>query len=173
MMNNCWLPQLEYYEDYGRDWQCYETALYGIFKKDFLDSKPIFKSRPVNIRKRPIEYNKEEAFFHITCQDYDKNGNRYPDFRRCERIRWVRSFIENYQCDPTICQNCDGIKIWEEDAPKGTYKRIHLLLEEERYLVVIERREAYCLLITAFYFEQDHSLRKKLQHYQKYAAGQN
>lgn len=45
-----------------------------------------------------------------------------------------------------------------------------LTIEEERYMVVVERRDSYCLLVTAFYFEQDHSLRKKLQHYGQYKA---
>ena len=45
-----------------------------------------------------------------------------------------------------------------------------MLLEEERYMVVVERRDSYCLLVTAFYFEQDYSLRKKLQHYEQYKA---
>jgi hypothetical protein len=168
MGNPCWLPALELFDDYKQDWRQYESVIYEVFKTDFIDSQPVFEGKPVRIRKHPLEYNKEEAFFHITCQDYNKDGNRNPDLRRCERIRWVRSFIENYQCDPSQCQGCDGVKVWEEDAPRGTYKRVHLLLEEERYLVVVERREAYCLLITAFYFAQDHSLQKKLQHYHEY-----
>lgn len=89
-----------------------------------------------------------------------------PDFRRCERIRWVRKFIENYKCNLAECKECDGIKVWEEDYHGNP--RVHILLEEERYMVVVEKREKYCLLITAFYFEQDHKLRKKLKKYQKY-----
>jgi hypothetical protein len=161
----CWLPRLELFEDYGNDWDKFEAALYGIFKADFIDSAPNFEGKRVGVRKYPMEYDKEEAFFHITCQDYGKDKKRVPDFRRCERIRWVRGFIENYDCDPSKCSQCEGVKVWEEDAPNGTRKRIHLLLEEERYMVVLERRESYFLLITAFYFEHDHSLRKKLQHY--------
>jgi hypothetical protein len=43
-----------------------------------------------------------------------------------------------------------------------------LLLEEERYMVVLERREGYYLLITAFYFDYNHALRKQLKHYEQY-----
>jgi hypothetical protein len=168
MANDCWLPVLECFNGHGSDWHRYESVLYEVFKADFIDSQPVFEEKSVYVRKHPREHNKEKAFFHITCQDYSKDGNRNPDFRRCERIRWVRSFIENHQCNPSQCQDCDGVKVWEEDAPRGTYKRVHLLLEEERYLVVIERRKAYCLLVTAFYFEQDHSLQKKLQHYREW-----
>lgn len=162
----CWLPKLENFDDYENSWNKYQDALYSIFKNDFISSHPMFEGKQVNIRKHPIEYGKEEAFFHVTCQDYKKDGERVPDFRRCERIRWVRAFIENYNCDTTLCEGCDGIKIWSE--PYKSNSRVHILLEEEKYLVVIERRESYCLLVTAFYFDHEHALEKKLKHYEKY-----
>lgn len=166
MNNQCWLPELVCYDDYDGDWSSYQDALYVIFKNDFIDDKPFFEGKKVNIRRQPIEYGKEEAFFHVTCQDYLKDGERVPDFRRCERIRWVRNFIENYQCDPTQCEYCVGIKLWREPYKSAT--RVHLLFEEEKYIVVLEPREKYCLLITAFYFEHDHSLQKKLKQYEQY-----
>lgn len=166
MSGNCWLPKLECLGDYQNSWDIYQDALYDIFKQDFIDSRPIFKGKQVNIRRHPIEYGKEEAFFHTTCQNYSKNGERVPDFRRCERVRWVRAFIENYQCNPSLCDSCEGIKVWQE--PHQNKMRVHILLEEEKYMVVVELRKTYCLLITAFYFDHDHALEKKLKHYEKY-----
>jgi hypothetical protein len=168
MQNNCWLPPIEEFNDYGGDWNNYEKMLYSIFKKDFLDSKPTFERKPVNIRRYPKVGDKEQTFFHITTQDSSKNGERIPDMRRCERIRWVRAFIENYNCDPTKCIDCNGVKVWEEDTKKGSGKRVHLLLEEERFMVVLERRDTYNLLITAFYFEHAHSLSKKVHKFENY-----
>jgi len=167
MSNNCWLPKCEYY-DSSQPWIDYEDFLYSIFRTDFIDSHPEFEGKDVRIRFHPIEYNKEEAFYHVTCQDYLKDGERVPDFRRCERIRWVRAFIENYNCDSSKCTGCDGIKVWEK--PYKNNQRIHLLFEEERYIVVLERRDNYVLLITAFYIEQDHTLEKKVKEYHQYKA---
>ncbi len=167
-MNNCWLPPLECFNGNLCDWNIYQEKIYNIFKKDFIESFPYFQGLQVNIRKQPISYGKEEAFFHITCQDFSKDGHRNPDFRRCERIRWVRAFIENYQCNPNLCDSCDGIKVWKE--PYKNTERVHILLEEERYIVVIELRKKYCLLVTAFYLDQDHALQKKLNHYNMYAS---
>nr|MBQ4453520.1 hypothetical protein [Clostridia bacterium] len=138
MSNNCWLPKCEYY-DSSQPWIDYEDFLYSIFRTDFIDSHPEFEGKGVRIRFHPIENNKEEAFYHATCQDYRKDGERVPDFRRCERIRWVRAFIENYNCDPSKCTDCDGIKVWEK--PYKNNQRIHLLFEEERYIVVV-----YCII---------------------------
>lgn len=162
-----WLPELLLYEDY-ESWKAYEDELYKIFCNDFKSSYPQFAGKRVKIRYNPIEYGKEEGFFHVTCQDYKKDGVREPDFRRCERIRWVRRFIENYQCKMEECVDCGGMKVWEE--PYKMYSRVHILLEEERYMVVVERREDYCLLITGFYFDQEHRLRKTLNRYEKYKA---
>lgn len=169
MKGTCWLPNLECLDDYQNSWDDYESTLYSIFKNDFIENHTYFHGKQVAIRREPIEYGKEEAFFHVTCQDYWKDGNRVPDLRRCERIRWVRAFIEHYHCDTTLCEDCDGVKVWEEVCYGK--KRVHILLEEERYMVVVEPRRTYCLLITAFYLEHDHALRKKLRHYEKYKNG--
>lgn len=160
-----WLPELMLYENYD-SWNDYQEALYRVFCEDFKDSAPIFENKVVKVRYQPIEYGKEEAFFHITCQDYAKEGERVPDFRRCERIRWVRKFIENYKCNLEECEHCEGVKVWEE--PYKSNSRVHILLQEERFMVVVERREKYCLLITGFYFEHDHALEKKLKKYEQY-----
>ena len=85
-----------------------------------------------------------------------------------ERIRWVRAFIENYDCDLSKCEDCDGVKIWNE--PYKSKTRVHLLLEEERYMVVLEERKGYFLLITAFYLDYDHALQKQLKHYKQYRS---
>lgn len=160
-----WLPELMLYEDY-QSWDDYQEAIYKVFCEDFKESSPEFKGQKVKVRYHPIEFGKEEAFFHITCQDYRKDGERVPDFRRCERIKWVRKFIENYNCNQRECEHCEGVKVWRE--PYKSNSRVHILLEEERYMVVIECRKDYCLLITAFYFEHDHSLNKKLKKYDEY-----
>lgn len=165
LSENCWVPNLEYYDDYN-SWNEYEDALYAIFQHDFLDSYPQFENTRVNVRHYPIEYGKEDAFFHTTCKDYRGQGERDPDFRRCERIRWIRAFIENYNCDASLCEECDGVKVWREPFKSRT--RVHILLEEERYVVILEEREKYFLLITAFYLDYDNALQKQLKHYEQY-----
>jgi hypothetical protein len=48
------------------------------------------------------------------------------------------------------------------------YSRVHFLFEEERYLVIIEKRENYNLLITAYYLEYNNALEKQLKHYNQF-----
>lgn len=65
------------------------------------------------------------------------------------------------------CEECTGIKLW--DKPDKNTHRTHILLEEEKYIVVLEKRPDYCLLITAYYFDREHTLVKKLKEYEKYS----
>lgn len=164
-MTKCWLPELVNLEP--DNWELTSNCLYYIFKEDLVINKPSFKGVPVNIRKFPYDDNKEEAYYHITCKDYIGDNNRVPDFRRCERIRWVRAFIENWnQCNNCDLSECEGLKIWEE--PYKNKIRVNILLKEQKYVVILEKRKNFYLLITAFYLDYEHALKKKLDKFNKY-----
>lgn len=149
-----------------REWHAYENDLYQVFYHDFIANKTKIKSKNINIRKNPIMFGKEQAFFHITSKgfQYDSDPNdRIPDLKRCERIRWIKYLIEYYnahgECD-------EQLRYWEEDYNGNS--RIHLLCEIEKFLVVIEERNDYCLFITSYYIEHEHQLQKKLKKYYRY-----
>ena len=166
MSDGCWLPELLLLQDYDNNWMPYENALYSVFKNDFILSCPTFEGQEVWIRRYPMEFDKENSFFHVTCKDFGKTGEREPDLRRCERIKWIRSFIENYNCDPSLCEGCDGIKVWKE--PYKNRFRVNLFFEEERFIVILEPRERYCSLVTAFYITYQHQIEKRLRKYEQY-----
>lgn len=167
-MKNCWLPEIEQVD--ANNWNLTSESLYDIFYHDFIQNRVFYKGLPVNVRKYPRDDNKEEAYYHVTCKDYTGNKERSPDFRRSERIRWIRAFIDNYhKCEKCELSNCDGIKIWEEPYKNGN-TRVMMLLEEERYIVILERRNGFYLLITAYYLDYDHSLKKCLNKYNQYVG---
>lgn len=167
MMEACWIPPLEECNDYFK-WDIYEDLLYEIFRKDFIVSRPSFRNKPVKIRINPWHEKREESFWHLTCRDYcHKNGlpeSRDPDLDRCKRIRWPRAFIENYDkcCIPCIDDDsCKGVYIWESShkPKKGKPKpRVKLFLEEESYLLILENRDDYYQLITAYMVTDENSI---------------
>lgn len=163
--NCCALNEIIDFNKFG-DWNSYENKLYSIFHKDFIYNSTIFNDKRVQIRKHPIVYEKEQTFFHITSTNYSFNGDpndRIPDFRRCERIHWIRPMIE-INSNSTCGLNC--LKIWPEKM-RGKV-RTNILNEKDKFLVVLEEREEYVLLITAFYIDRKHTLQKKLKSYNKY-----
>lgn len=166
MVNCPWLPNLEYYHPESETWIDYENFLYDIFVEDFIDNPPTFNGKVVKIRMYPYVNNKEECFYHIITVSNDNDNERNPDFRRCERITWVREFIKNVGCS-NHCSLCDGLKVWFEDFKKNRVRAL-ILHEEQQYVVILEERENYYLLITAYYIEHKHQLSKMLKKYEHY-----
>lgn len=160
------LPPIIDFNDF-KDWNKYESYLYQIFIEDFINSQPELFGKPIRYRKHPMITDKEQAFFHLTSVDSSKKvedpNDRIPDLRRCERIHWIRIIIDNYLCNKGCCSS---IKFWPE--PWKMYKRWHFLFEEVRFLVVVEEREDYNLLITSYFINHEHQLKKKLKKYNQY-----
>ena len=159
------MPDLVVCENWA-EYKDYWNKLYQVFKHDFIDSRPIFNFLPVGIRKEPYILGRERTFYHITTESIKNMSeeDRLPEPRRSERIKWVRAFIENYLCNFVLCEDCEGVLIWKEN------NRIHLFRPDERYIVVLEERKSYYLLITAFYIEHDHMIQKFYKRYHQYKA---
>jgi hypothetical protein len=58
-----WLPKLVLLSDYEGNWQTYENAIYEVFRMGFIDSKPAFRGRKLNLKKNPMEKGKEATFW--------------------------------------------------------------------------------------------------------------
>lgn len=163
---DCWIPEEEF-RDCSESWSDYDKRLYAIFRADFVESRPIFNGFPVKPRTNPYYDEREESFWHLTCRDYGHtNGgskSRDPDLERCRRIRWPRAFIDNYLlCAKHDIQSskCRGVLIWESTHKTNNGRstdRVKLFLDEERYLLVLEKRQHYYLLITAYYVDEEYS----------------
>ncbi|MCU7960324.1 MAG: hypothetical protein KZQ58_10075 [gamma proteobacterium symbiont of Bathyaustriella thionipta] len=152
-----WLPPLVLFSDFGGDWESYLEAIYGYFKQDFVDSKPLFQGRRLGLKRHPLTQGKEATFWHM-IQEGSVEEDRTPDFRRCERIRWPRPIIE-HDAD-------EAVKVWENQR-RGE-KRICLWFEQENYLVILADRGKYILPWTAYLVEQPHRQRKLLREYEAY-----
>lgn len=171
--NECWIPELTLCSDLSK-WQKYEDDLYNIFSQNWLISHPNFQQKPVIVRRDQKYEMREDIFWHLTCRDFTKKHNgtesRDPDLKRCERITWSRSFIENYaQCNTCSDKrnlSCSGVLTWKAQSKnkKTRYKFFH---KEERYLVVLEQRKNYFFLITAYYVDDEATFKSILREYNK------
>lgn len=108
---------------------------------------------------------KEATFWHMVSEGKDE-ADRFPDIRRCERIRWPRPIIEN--ADDEV------VKVWTNvrRTTKGPEKRICLWLESREYLVILADRKSYILPWTAYVVDQPHQKGKLQNEYQEYLKKQ-
>ena len=150
-------PDLIYLDDYSGDFQNYFKAVYAVFENDFIKNQPKYKGLKVSTQKHPEVDGIHRTFYHITHEGEDEQ-NREPDIRRMERIRFPKFVITN-------CSHSQ-LLVWEKSI--GRDDRIHILNEEERYLVVLTKRKEYLLFWTAFYIEDNHTLKKKIKEYETY-----
>lgn len=152
-----WLPALLSIEEHGGDWTTYLEAVYAVFKNDFIDNSPTFRSRRIGVLKYPISQGKESCFWHLISEGKDE-VNRTPDMGRCQRIRWPRAVIEN--------ESKPQIKAWYNER-KGE-RRILLFLEPDDYLVVLVERKTYLLLWTAYTIDFPNRKTRLLREYEEF-----
>lgn len=150
-------PDLIYFNDYAGDFKNYFKAVYTVFENDFIKSQPKYEGLKVSAQKHPEVDGIHRTFYHITHEGEDEQ-DREPDIRRMERIRFPKFVIAN-------CSHSQ-LLVWEKNI--GRDDRIHILNEEERYLVVLTKRKEYLLFWTAFFIEDNHTLKKKIKEYETY-----
>ena len=168
-MDKCkWLPDMYECKDYNK-WNEYLDELYKIFQKDFVKDRIMFEGKYVNYRKEPMDGKYENAFIHLTHKDELHNSNdpndRVPDPKRAARIGWNKPIIEHYPCNEN-CKDCEKILYFEEYYGKNI--KAYFLFKDVRFLVIIEKRKNYNLLITGYYIEYDNAMEKYIKKSEQY-----
>jgi len=157
-----WLPDIVSIDTYGGDWNKYLGVIYKIFKNDFIKTQPVYERKKVYAITRPIIEGKEWGFWHIISEG-NVEDDRTPDFRRCERINWLKPIIKN--------SSFPEILIWiAKRKRRGGHsnRRVHIWLKDFNYIIVLSVRKNHYLLITAFFTDRDHTRRKLLRECESY-----
>lgn len=153
------LPPLLENDAFGGSWEAYLTALYEAFKEDFLcEPPPRFAGKPVFISKDPYLKGKEGTFWHLISKGPvgGSEEDREPDFRKCERIKWIKYILEKET----------NVKIWRTIEKKGRY-RMKICYGEWEYIIILIETEAYYRLLTAYPLETQHAKRKIQKDYEE------
>jgi hypothetical protein len=134
-------PKLEF-SYFGGDSRSFIDALYRCFKKEFIDSTILFRGKPVDIIHQAYWDGKERSFWHIVSsgeEDFDRN----LDISRCETLPWASALL--------LEQNtCSHYKVWIKYHDRTNRNRFYIWCDEINYIVIIEDRNAYFKLITAY-----------------------
>lgn len=166
------LPEIKPCEDFAQSNAYFDDLYANFFVPEFLESCAIFQGLEVHIRPEPKFNNWEHGFLHMTHRKFNQKSNdpndRDPDYRRSERITWVKPVIDNYNCSAD--KGCGQVLYWEE--LRSGYVRPHLMMYDDEnnaaFLVVLEKRATEYLLITSFYLDDDRAIGKRIAKYEKY-----
>lgn len=158
------LPEKICLEDYGGNYKTYIDAVYEIFERDFINHKSTFGSHILSMKFHPKFQERAYTFYHMTHKG-DIESERLPDLRRCECMPWARPVVENV----TEWE----LKFWRQSRQRSD-NRICIALETEceTYFVILEVRETYVLLWTAFLSEYRHQSKKKRKEYEEWKRGE-
>lgn len=158
------LPDLILLEDFQGNYNNFIQAVFDVFQRDFILHKTKFRGEELKLKWHPIYQDKAYTFYHMTHKGEDEQ-NREPDLRRCERMPWARPVIEN--CDKW------SLKIWPQIRKGSNRLCIWLNIEDEPdYIIILDVREKYKLLWTAFVIEYEHEKRKKQKEYKAWLKTQ-
>ena len=122
------------------NWEKYVEELYEIYMREIVSGDLKFKGLPVRCRYHPETKGKGYGFWHV-IQEGRIEEERLPDFRRCERIRWISWLIRNAEKDSRIS--------WWQNK-RGSDKRVVIWIEDKDFVVILAKRSGYYLLITAY-----------------------
>lgn len=155
-----WLPGLVTLSAYGGNATVYLEAVYQFFRSDFVRSRPTYPGKRFAVKRHPMALGKEATFWHLISSGPVEDG-RIPDLRRCERIRWPRPLIEAIQSN--------RVRVWKNK--RGGDERIVIAVEDFSYVVVLDERQEFVLLWTAYFVEQQHRRSKLRKEYEQWLAG--
>lgn len=156
------LPPLVLLDDHQNDWHLYLEAIYQCFCHDFVTSKPNFGGKRFALKRYPLIKEKEATFWHLISVG-EIEGERLPDLRRCERIRWPRPMIEAVKSG--------NVKWWRNKRREE--ERIVIALEDFSYVVILADRGDYVLLWTAYCVEKEHMRQKLRREYESFMNEQS
>lgn len=161
MKTQCLIPPLICLSDYAGDFYKYEEDLYNAFVQDYLNKKLSYNGIRIAHKKHPLIKGKSCTYWHI-ISDGEEEEDREIDLRRCERVKWPAFIINN--CIDT----CDEILVWENK--RGWNTRVLIWCREVEYLIVLDKRQEFLLLWTAYPVTRGHRKAKLLKEYHEYKA---
>ena len=125
------------------------TALYEVFRRDFVIAQPTFQGQRIGWdRQTRVDGVHDDGFWHLVTRENTRTGERQIDDRRAERLPW---------CAPTLTHADDPeVRVWDYREGHGRL-RTYMWLEVFDYVVVLESRNTRAgpvmVLVTAYHVD--------------------
>ncbi|MEK7607378.1 MAG: oxidoreductase [Patescibacteria group bacterium] len=151
-------PNLIVFSGHTEEWDAYQESLFQVFCKTIVEARLTFQGMPVNPRRFPEEKGKHFTFWHLISEG-EKEEDRTPDLRRCERLDWVAWVIQN-------CESNPDISYWESRRKRS--KNFVIWYEKGEFAVVIARRSRYFVLLSAYHVMSGHRINAFIREREEY-----
>ncbi len=131
----------------------YLDALYQTFLRDLVRGNLHWKSPAMrlSLRRQPEIDGRHAIFWHIVSGGSDVEVDRELDTERCMRLGWIRPIIQQFNSD---FPREKLVHWWVSPDPRWRGRRYGLATEDYDYVVFVEERQAYALLISAYYVDR-------------------
>lgn len=131
--------------------EAYINYLYRIFLDHLVTNKLPWapNGTVVSCRRGPEVQGRHNIFWHVISGGARDDGARRLEEERCRRIHLIRPMVVEFN---RLYPSSAGGKIrwWLADHTKSRHSRYIIAVDNFSYMVVIEEREKYALLVTAY-----------------------
>ncbi|MCK5061986.1 hypothetical protein KAR28_05585 [Candidatus Parcubacteria bacterium] len=159
-----WLPEIIPFSNFNSDLDQYLDHLHNIFKRDFIDSRLHYNSKPVIFDNREIN-NYPACFWHLITEDKIKDYSRIDieniSLLRCERVCWIKPMIENH--------THEVVSVWENTRyNRGKKSNTVFFMEDYDYVVILTNIKNRFYLVTAYFVNYPYRKEQLIQERDKY-----
>lgn len=132
----------------------YLDTLYSIFLNDLVHAGLRWRPTglPLSLRRQPEIDGRHAVFWHIVSGGSNIEENRTLDLDRCARLKWVRSIIDQFNSgfpdEKNVCW-------WKSPDPRWRGSRYGIATLDFDYVIFIDERPSYALLVSAYYVERE------------------
>ena len=152
------------------------NELYQIFHRDFVAQRTQLAGTIwIDPQSHRLEDGKEQTFWHLTSRKdtYSKKEGgrivtvteRLPDFRRSERLEWVKLILDNYSDSSVRC-------FYHQESNAKRDVRLYLWAHQHDFVVILQKLgRSSSFLVTSFHVDHQRKREEYQRRYIGYKAG--
>lgn len=136
----------------------YLDTLYQKFLAELAHGNLYWKrpDKPLSLRRQPEVEGRHDSFWHIVSGGSSVPGDRELDAERCVRIGWIRPMIQQFNREfPN-----EKLVHWWITPPRWNGDRYGLATQDFDYVIFVDERPTFALLVSAYYVRQPRRRRR-------------
>lgn len=149
----------------------YIDTLYAGFLDELVNSHAQWSPNgtKVSCRRHDEMYGRHASFWHCVSGGSSDEELRILDHGRCARVHWIRPILDHF--NSVYPDAGSGSINWWISSRNPRAPRYLIANSDFSYVVIVDERTDYALLVTAYCVEQKHRRRKLQREHEEYWSG--